>query len=160
MAIAQRLIERGIALPPTTPPAANYANAVRTGDLLFIAGKAPAAVDGRLPTGRLGREFTTAQGYAFARSAGLELLAVIRDALGSLDQVEKVVEVQGFLNTTEEFTEHPKVLDGLSDLLIEVFGERGVHVRSVLGAQSLRGGLPLVVKAVVEVQRSQQRVQR
>ena len=157
MTIAQRLADRGIILPPTSPPAAHYANAVRTGDLLFLAGKGPTAVDGRLPAGRLGREYTTAQGHAFARSAGLELLAVIRDALGSLDAVARVVEVQGFLNTTEDFTEHPQVLDGMSDLVIEVFGDRGVHARAVFGAHSLRSGLPLVVKAVVEARRGRRR---
>ena len=147
----QRLKALGLALPSGSAPAANYANAVRTGNLLFIAGKAPLPENGKLPKGRLGREFTTEQGYKFARSAALDLIAVMRTELGSLDRVARVVEVQGFLNAVPEFEDHAKVLNGCSDLLVEVFAERGVHARSVLGASSLRGGLPVILKAVVEV---------
>jgi enamine deaminase RidA (YjgF/YER057c/UK114 family) len=103
------------------------------------------------PKGKLGREYDAKAGYRFARSAGLELLAVIRHELGSLDRVARVVEVQGFVNATEDFEEHAQVLNGCSDLLMEVFGERGLHVRSVLGASSLRSGLPVIVRAVVEI---------
>ncbi|MBM3359531.1 MAG: RidA family protein [Betaproteobacteria bacterium] len=151
MSADQRLKELGITLPSSTAPAANYANAVRSGNLLFLAGKAPRAEGGKLPKGRLGREFTAEQGYAFARSAALDLIAVMRGELGSLDRVARVVEVQGFLNATPEFEEHAKVLDGCSDLLVEVFEKRGVHARSVFGASSLRGGLPVIIKAVVEI---------
>ncbi|MBX3650622.1 MAG: RidA family protein [Burkholderiales bacterium] len=147
----QRIRDLGLVLPAGSAPAANYANAVRSGNLLFIAGKPPQPEDGRMPKGRLGREYTAEEGYRFARSAALELMAVMRAELGSLDRVARVVEVQGFLNAVPEFEAHPKVLDGCSDLLVEVFGERGVHARSVLGASSLRGGLPVIVKAVVEV---------
>ena len=138
-------------MPSGSAPAANYANAVRTGNLLFISGKAPLPENGKLPKGRLGREFSTEDGYRFARSATLDLVAVMKTELGSLDQVARVVEVQGFLNATAEFEDHAKVLNGCSDLLVEIFGERGIHARSVLGAGSLRAGLPLVLKAVVEV---------
>ena len=151
MSAEQRIKELGIVLPAGSAPAANYANAVRTGNLLFIAGKAPLPENGKLPKGRLGREFTAEDGYRFARSAAIDLIAVMRSELGSLDRVARVVEVQGFLNATVEFEDHAKVLNGCSDLLVEVFGERGVHARSVLGASSLRGGLPVILKAVVEV---------
>lgn len=107
--------------------------------------------DGKLPKGRLGREYTTEDGYRFARSAALDLIAVMRTELGSLDRVARVVEVQGFLSAVPEFEDHAKVLNGYSDLLVEVFRERGIHARSVLGASSLRGGLPVILKAVVEV---------
>ena len=147
----QRLKALGLSLPSGSAPAANYANAVRTGNLLFLAGKAPLPENGKLPKGRLGREFTTEQGYRFARSAALDLIAVMRSELGSLDRVARVVEVQGFLNAVAEFEDHAKVLNGCSDLLVEVFGERGIHARSVLGASSLRGGLPVILKAVIEV---------
>ena len=147
----QRLKELGLSLPSGSAPAANYANAVRSGNLLFISGKAPLPENGKLPKGRLGREFTTEDGYRFARSAALDLVAVMKAELGSLDQVARVVEVQGFLNATAEFEDHAKVLNGCSDLLVEIFGERGIHARSVLGAGSLRAGLPLVLRAVVEV---------
>ena len=138
-------------MPAGTAPAANYANAVRTGNLLFIAGKAPLPEHGRLPKGKLGREFTVEDGYRFARSAALDLIAVMKNEFGSLDRVARIVEVQGVLNTTEDFEDHPQVLNGCSDLFVEVFGEKGIHARSVLGANSLRGGIPLVLKAIVEV---------
>ena len=151
MGAEQRLQDLGITLPSGSAPAANYANAVRTGNLLFIAGKAPLPENGKLPKGKLGREFTAEDGYRFARSAALDLIAVMRSELGSLDYVARVVEVQGFLNAVPEFEDHAKVLNGCSDLLVEVFEERGVHARSVLGASSLRGGLPVILKAVVEI---------
>lgn len=151
MSAEQRIVELGIALPAGSAPAANYANAVRSGQLMFLSGKAPLAEAGVLPKGRLGREYDAAQGYAFARSACLDLIAVMRHELGSLDRVARVVELQGFLNASEDFEDHAKVLNGASDLLVAVFGERGVHARSVLGASSLRAGLPLVLRAVVEV---------
>ena len=151
MSAEQRIKYLGITLPSGSAPAANYANAVRTGNLLFIAGQAPLPENGRLPKGRLGQEFTAEQGYKFARSAALDLIAVMRAELGSLDRVARVVEVQGFLNAVPEFEDHAKVLNGCSDLLVEVFGERGVHARSVLGASSLRGGLPVILKALVEI---------
>lgn len=151
MSAEQRIKELGLTLPSGSAPAANYVNAVRTGNLLFIAGKAPLPEKGKLPKGRLGLEYTTEDGYRFARSAALDLIAVMRTELGSLDRVARIVEIQGFLNTVEEFEDHPKVLNGCSDLLVEVFGERGIHARAVLGANSLRGGLPLVLKAIVEV---------
>jgi enamine deaminase RidA (YjgF/YER057c/UK114 family) len=151
MSAEQRLRELGITLPSGSAPAANYANAVRTGNLLFIAGKAPLPENGKLPKGRLGREFSVEDGYRFARSAAIDLIAVMRTELGSLDKVARVVEVQGFLNAVPEFEDHAKVLNGCSDLLVEVFKERGVHARSVLGASSLRGGLPVILKAVIEI---------
>jgi enamine deaminase RidA (YjgF/YER057c/UK114 family) len=151
MTIEQHLEDLGIVLPASSAPAANYTNAIRTGNLLFIAGKAPLPEHGRLSKGKLGREFSAEDGYRFARSAALDLIAVMKAELGSLERVARIVEVQGFLNTTDEFEDHPRVLNGCSDLLVEVFGKKGVHARSVLGANSLRGGVPLVVKAVVEI---------
>jgi enamine deaminase RidA (YjgF/YER057c/UK114 family) len=151
MSPEEKIKELGIELPAGTAPAANYANAVRSGNLLFIAGKAPLPVAGKLPKGRLGQEYTTEQGYEFARSACVDLIAVMRSELGSLDKVARVIELQGFVNAIESFEEHPKVMNGASDLLVSVFGENDVHARSVLGATSLRGGLPIILKAVVEI---------
>jgi enamine deaminase RidA (YjgF/YER057c/UK114 family) len=146
------LAELNITLPAASDPAANYTNCVESRGLLFVAGKAPrSAPAGKALKGKLGREFTTAEGYELARSAGLDILAVVRRALGSLDRVARVVKLQGFINATEEFEEHPQVLDGCSDLMVEVFGNKGVHARSVLGAISVRGGLPIVVESVFEV---------
>jgi enamine deaminase RidA (YjgF/YER057c/UK114 family) len=149
--IEQRLEELGISLPPGSAPAANYTNAVFTGNLLFISGKAPLPENGKLPKGKLGREFSAEDGYRFARSAAIDLIAVMKVELGSLDRVARIVEIQGFLNATEDFEDHPQVLNGCSDLLMEVFGEKGIHARSVVGANSLRAGLPLILKAVIEV---------
>jgi enamine deaminase RidA (YjgF/YER057c/UK114 family) len=152
MIIEERLNQLGLSLPSGTAPAANYANAVRTGNLLYISGKGPLPENGMLPKGKLGREFTVEEGYRFARSAALDLIGVMRAELGgNLDSVAQVIEVQGFVNATPEFEEHAKVLNGCSDLLVEIFGKRGMHARSVLGATSLRAGLPVILKAIVEV---------
>lgn len=146
-----RLEGLNIDLLQSSSPAANYANAVRTGNLLYIAGKAPLKIDGALPKGRLGKEFSTEDGHMFARSACTDLIAVMKGELKELSRVVRVVELQGFLNATTDFEDHAVVMDGASDLLVEVFGDKGVHARSVLGASSLRSGLPLVLKALVEI---------
>lgn len=151
MSAEQRLQELQLILPAGTPPAGNYATAVQTGNLLFLSGKAPLAVDGIKPKGKLGREYNAEDGYAFARSACLDLLSAIRKELGSLDQVAHFVELQGSLNTTEDFEDHARVLDGASDLLAEIFGAAGLHARAVIGVASLRNGVPLTIKAVVAI---------
>lgn len=151
--IDQHLSESNIVLPPASNPAANYTNCVESRGLLLVSGKGPLTpAGGKPPRGKLGREFTTEQGYAFARSTGLDILSVVRLALGDLDRVRRVVKLQGFVNATEEFEQHPQVLNGCSDLMVEVFGDRGVHARSVLGAASLRAGLPVIIEAVFEVE--------
>jgi enamine deaminase RidA (YjgF/YER057c/UK114 family) len=151
MSVEARLRSLGITLPTATNPAANYANSVLTGNLLFVAGKGPLPVDGQAPRGKLGREFSTQEGYAFARSAGLDILAAVRQAVGDLDRVARVVKLQGFVNATAEFEEHPLVLNGCSDLMVEVFEARGIHARSVFGAVSVRANLPLVVDSIFEI---------
>jgi len=147
----QRLRDLGLELPLASAPAGNYASAVQSGNLLFISGKAPSPIDGTTPKGKLGREFSTEEGRAFARAACLELIAVMKGKLGTLDNVAQVVELQGAINAVPEFEEHAKVLDGASDLLAEIFGPAGVHARSVVGVNSLRNGVPLTLRAVVEV---------
>ena len=112
MSTEQRLAQLGLVLPPCSAPAGSYAAALRSGSLLFLSGKAPSPVDGVLPRGKLGREFSAEQGYAFARSAALELIAALRAELGSLDEVAQFVELQGSLNTVPEFEAHAEVLDG------------------------------------------------
>jgi enamine deaminase RidA (YjgF/YER057c/UK114 family) len=148
----KRLRELGIELPAASAPVANYVNAVRTGNLLFLAGKGPGTVDGVRPHGKLGREFDTEQGYRFARSVGLALLAAMRAELGSLDPVKRVVKVLGMVNCVPEFTDQPKVINGCSDLFIEVFGERGRHARSAVGMGSLPMGIPVEIECIVEVE--------
>jgi enamine deaminase RidA (YjgF/YER057c/UK114 family) len=152
MKIDERLTELGIRLPPASNPAANYTNCVQTGSLLFVSGKGPLPQEGAPPKGKLGGDFSTEDGYEFARLTALDILAAVKLELGSLDRVQRVVKLQGFVNATPDFEEHPKVLNGASDLMVEVFRERGVHARSVLGATSLRASLPLVIEAIFEVE--------
>lgn len=147
----QRIMELGIVLSAGGAPAGNYVSVVQSGKLLFTSGRAPLPIDGRKPKGRLGSDYSTDQGYAFARSACIDLISVLRDHLGSLNRVVRIVELHGSINATAEFEEHAMVLDGASDLLMEIFGAAGVHVRSVIGVNSLRNGVPLTIKATVEI---------
>ncbi len=144
--VETRLERLGIELPEAGKPAANYTNAVRVHNLLFLSGKGPAGK----PEGKLGIEFSTAEGYRYARSAGIEMLAVLKQELGGLDKVQRVVKLQGFVNADAGYREHHLVLNGCSDLMRDVFGERGVHSRSVMGASSLRDNLPLVIDSIFE----------
>ncbi|CAI6038114.1 hypothetical protein PAECIP112173_00900 [Paenibacillus sp. JJ-100] len=146
--VETRLQELGIKLPQSSAPAGKYANAVIVNGIMYVSGKGP-ATDER---GKLGVEFTTEQGYDFAWNAGLEVLAVVQDVLGSLDRVKRVVKVQGFINASVSYQEHHKVLNGISDLMIEVFEEKGVHARSVLGAASVRDNLPLIIDSIFHVE--------
>lgn len=145
--IANRLEALGIVLPSASEPAAKYANYVIVNGLCFVSGKGPAGH----PKGKLGQEFTTEEGYQFARQTGIEILAVLESALGSLDKVKRVVKIQGFVNADPLFEEHHKVLNGCSDLMLEVFGDKGSHARSVLGAVSVRDNLPIIIDSIFEV---------
>ncbi len=146
--VEDRLEALGITLPKASQPAAKYANFVIVNDLMFVSGKGPSGN----PRGKLGIDYTTEEGYAFARETGIEVLAVLQSALGSLDKVKRAVKVQGFVNASEAFEEHHKVLNGFSDLLLEVFGEKGTHARSVFGAVSVRDNLPIIVDSIFQVE--------
>jgi enamine deaminase RidA (YjgF/YER057c/UK114 family) len=149
----QNLKKLGIDLGAVSAPVANYVNAVRTGNLLFLSGKGPRAdQSGKRPSGKVGREYTAEQGYQHARTVGLDLLAVMRAELGSLDKVKRVVKVLGMVNAVPEFQDHPKVINGCSDLFVEVLGERGKHARSAVGMGSLPMGIPVEIECVVEVE--------
>ncbi|AIQ38458.1 endoribonuclease L-PSP [Paenibacillus sp. FSL R5-0345] len=145
--IADRLEELGIVLPSASEPAAKYANYVIVNGLCFVSGKGPAGD----PKGKLGQDFTTEEGYHYARQTGVEILAVLESALGSLDKVKRVIKIQGFVNADPLFEEHHKVLNGCSDLMLEVFGDKGSHARSVLGAVSVRDNLPIIIDSIFEV---------
>ncbi|OAB47596.1 RidA family protein [Paenibacillus antarcticus] len=142
-----RLEALGIVLPKGSEPAANYMNYSIVNGLIYISGKGPSGH----PKGKLGSDYSTEEGYEFGRQAGIEVLAVLNQALGSLDRVSRVIKVQGLINACAEFEEHHLVLNGFSDLMQEVFGEKGLHARSVMGAVSLRGDLPLVVDSIFEI---------
>ena len=153
MSAEARLKELKIDLRPVSAPVANYVNAVRAGNLLFLSGKGPwSEKAGERPKGKLGREYTVEQGYRHARSVGLDILAVLRAELGSLDRVKRVVKLLGMVNAVPDFEDHPKVINGCSDLLVEVFGERGRHARSAVGMGSLPMGIPVEIECVVEVE--------
>ena len=141
----KRLIDLGIELPPIPAAAGNYVHAVRAGNLLFLAGKGVRDV-----VGKVGRDVTVEQAYQSARSTGLQLLAVMAQELGSLDAVCRIVKVTGFVNAVPEFADHPAVLNGCSDLFVEVFEERGQHARSAIGVGSLPGQIPVEIEVVVE----------
>lgn len=145
--IEERLIRNEIYLPSRSMPAGNYANYALVGMLLFVSGKGPA--DGA--RGRLGEEYSTEEGYRFARAAGIEVLAVLKEATGNLDRVRRVVKAQGFVNAVPRFDEHHKVMNGFSDLMLEALGENGRHARSVFGASSLREQLPVIIDSIFEI---------
>jgi enamine deaminase RidA (YjgF/YER057c/UK114 family) len=148
----KRLKALGIELGTVSQPVANYVNAVRTGNLLFLAGKGPRPENGKRPSGKVGRDYTVEQAYQHARTVGLDLLAVMRTELGSLDKVKRVVKVLGMVNAVPEFADHPKVINGCSDLFVEVLGERGKHARSAVGMGSLPMNIPVEIECIVEVE--------
>jgi len=149
----QKLKELGITLLPVTPPIANYVNAVRTGNLLFLAGKGPAGG----AAGIVGKDITVEQAYQHARSTGLALIAVMKNELGSLGRVKRIVKVLGMVNAVPGFPDQPKVINGCSDLFVEVFGERGKHARSAVGMGSLPNNIPVEIECIVEVDALAQR---
>ena len=153
MGVEQRLKELGITLPAVGGPLGNYVHAKRTGDLLYLSGKGPPdEPGGKTPKGELGAGMSVEDGYRHARQVGLVLIAAIRDALGGdLDRVEDVVKVLGMVNAAPDFEDHPRVINGCSDLFVEVFGERGRHARSAVGMSSLPSGIPVEIEIIVAV---------
>src|SRR5690242_11524175 len=152
MSVEQKLQELGIALPQIGPPLGNYVHAKRVGNLLYLSGKGPPdGPDGKMPKGKLGAGMSIDEGYRHARGVGLVLIAAMRDALGDLDRVEDVVKVLGMVNAAPDFEDHPKVVNGCSDLFVEVFGERGRHARSAVGMNSLPGGIPVEIEVIAAV---------
>ncbi len=147
MSAEKRLQELGITLPALRKPAGNYVDAVRSGNLLFLAGKGPPGAKGKV-----GVDFTTQQAHNCARDVGLQLLAAMRQELGSLDRVTRIVKLLGFVNAVPEFGEHPAVINGCSDLFVSIFGERGRHARSAVGMGSLPFQIPVEIEAIVEVE--------
>lgn len=141
----------GIVLPEVGPPVANYVNAVRTGNLVFTAGKGPAREDGTYVVGKVGADLTVEEGYEAARLTAIQQLAALKAELGDLDKVTRIVKVLGMVNATPEFTDHPEVINGFSDLMVEVFGERGKHARSAVGMGSLPRNIAVEIEMIVEV---------
>ena len=146
-----RLKQLNITLPADQAPAANFVNSVQTGKLLFLSGNTPG---GQWPLkGKVGKDLTVEQGYQSARQAGVIMLSKMRTALGSLDRVKRIVKVLGMVNSAEDFSDQPKVVNGFSDLMVEVFGETmGKHARSAVGLAGLPGNAPVEVEAILEVE--------
>jgi enamine deaminase RidA (YjgF/YER057c/UK114 family) len=146
MSIDARLDELGITLPAVPDAAGNYVHAVRTGNLLFLAGKGP-----RGSTGKVGTEVSVEQAYKDARACGLGLLTVLQSELGTLDRVTRIVKVFGMVNAASDFGDQPKVINGCSDLFVEVFGDAGRHARSAVGLGSLPGQITVEIECIVEI---------
>ncbi len=151
MSPEQRLKELNLELPNVPTPIANFVMWRQAGDLLYLSGQGPRRPDGSIPVGRLGLNYSVEQGYADARQIGLQILATAKQALGSLDRIESIVKLLGMVNAEPDFGQHPKVINGCSDLLVEVLGERGKHARSAVGMGSLPNGMPVEIEAIIQV---------
>lgn len=146
-----RFAKLGLQLPTAPRPVATYATIVRHGDLLYTAGHGPLRSDGSYVTGKLGATLDLAAGREAARLTGLALLATLREYLGSLDRVDRVIKVLGIVNATPEFTDHPQVINGFSDLVVEVFGDAGLAARSAIGTSSLPANIAVEIEMIVGV---------
>jgi enamine deaminase RidA (YjgF/YER057c/UK114 family) len=149
-----RLRELKIELPPVSKPTNTLVNAVRVGDMLYVSGTGPARQNGKPVPGRLGQDLDIDKGRAAAREVGLQMLAVVKAELGSLDKVQRLVKTFGMVNATLDFRSHPEVINGFSDLMVDVFGEEaGKGARSAVGMGSLPGGIPVEIEAIFQVRK-------
>ena len=153
MGAETRIKDLGISLPQPAKPVGNYIPGVRVGNLLYLSGHGPVRVDGQ-PTarGKVGRDLSTEEAYKIAREVGINLLGSARVILGSLDKVKRIVKVLGMVNSADGFGEQPKVINGFSDLMVEVFGENGRHARSAVGMAELPMGIPVEIEMILEVE--------
>ena len=147
-----RLAALGAKLPAVGKPIANYVSAVRSGNLVFLAGHIPRDEKGAVMTGKVGRDATVASANQAARQTALALIATLKSEIGELSRVKRIVRVGGFVNAVDDFKEQPQVMNGCSDLLVAVFGERGKHARAALGVASLPLGAVVEIEMVVEVE--------
>lgn len=146
------LKSKGLELPAIPNPIGNYVNVVRTGNLLFLAGKGPLQKDGTYITGKIGKDLTITQGYEAAKLTALIQIAVLKKELGDLSKVKRIVKVLGMVNCESNFVDQPKVINGFSDLLVEIFGEKGRHARSAVGMISLPNNIAVEVEMIVEIE--------
>ena len=150
MNIENKLNNMGLKLPDPLSPIGNYVGAIQTGNLLFISGHGPRRGSEPLLTGQVGVDLTIEQGYEAAKETILNCLSTVKRELGSLDRVKRVVKLFGMVNCTAEFTEHPQVINGASDLLVKLYGEKGRHARSAVGMQSLPMNIPVEIEIIIE----------
>lgn len=151
MKIETKLTEMGLALPAPGRPLANYVPAVRTGNLVFLSGHGPVLENGSLIKGKVGGDLTLEEGYNAARQVALVLLASLKSEIGDLNKVRRVVKLLGMVNCTPDFVDQPKVINGASDLLVELFGDRGKHARSAVGMNALPLNIAVEIEMIVEV---------
>lgn len=150
--VEERLVQLGIELGDPTPPTANYVRAVRTGNLVFLAGHGPDRPDGGQVIGKMGEGgLTLEQGQEAARFTGISLLTSLKTEIGDLNRVTRIVKVQGMVNAHPSFVQHSQVINGFSDLMVEVFGDRGRHARASVGMSSLPNNIPVEIDMIVEV---------
>ncbi len=148
MRVEQRLEELGVSVPPSVNPLANYVRYVRTGNLLFISGTGPSDT---APKGKVDRDLTVEQAYGVAREVGLQILATAKEALGDLDRIRRVVKVLGMVNSNPEFERQPEVINGCSDLFVEILGDSGKHTRSAVGFAALPFNIAVEIECTMEV---------
>ena len=146
-----RIKELKLELPAPPKPVATYIPAVQIGNLLYVSGHGPLKPDGKMLSGRVGADLTLEQGKEAARVVGLAILSTVRNTLGSLDRVVRLIKVLGMVNATPDFKDHPQVVNGFSDLMVEVFGDSGKGARSAVGMGSLPGNIPVEVEVIFEV---------
>jgi len=148
----QNLQKLGIVLPKPTSPIANYVKWTRTGNLIYISGSGPGKPDGKYVTGKLGRDLTIEEGAEAAKLAGINIITTIQSAVGNLSKVKRIVKALGMVNCTENFTDQPKVINGFSDLMVAVFGDKGRHARSAVGMYALPLNMAVEIEVIVEVE--------
>ena len=146
-----RLAALGLKLPPSAPPIANFVNYVIEGNLLYLSGQGPTYPDGGRHMGKVGDDVSTDQAYEHAKLTGLNLIAVMEEALGDLSRVRRIVKILGMVNATPGFAEHPQVINGCSDLFSAVFAEKGIHARSAVGFSSLPNAITVEIEAIVAI---------
>ena len=152
MTIETKLSEMGFKLPAPGQPAGNYVPAVSTGNLVFLSGHGPKLDDGSLITGKVGADLTLDEAYVAAQRVALILLASLKAEIGDLDRVSRVVKLLGMVNCTPDFNDQPKVINGASDLLVELYGDKGRHARSAVGMNALPSNIAVEIEMVVEIE--------
>jgi enamine deaminase RidA (YjgF/YER057c/UK114 family) len=145
------LASKGIVLPTLPKAVGNYSSLVKSGNLIYLSGRGPLQANGNYTIGKLGKDLNVQQGYAAAKLCAIAQIAVLKAELGSLSKIKRIVKVTGFVNGTGSFTEQPKVINGFSDLMVEIFGSKGIHARSAVGIAGLPSGWPVEVEMIVEI---------
>ena len=151
MSIEQRISDLGLELPPAPPAGGTYSPVVVLGNTAYVSGQGPVRPDGSMIKGRVGADLTEEQGIEAARTVGLTMLATIRAQLGSLDRVKRIIKVLGMVNAADDFRHHPKVINGFSDLMVEIWAEDGRAARSAVGMGSLPGNIAVEIEAIIEL---------